>query len=56
VNQELKRNSGYDRYRATLADETAWVRARRPKRCKLAEHPQLRASEEPGAVQIPSAL
>jgi DNA-binding CsgD family transcriptional regulator len=56
VSRELKRNGGYDRYRAALADETAWVRARRPKRCKLAEHPQLRTSEEPGAVQIPSAL
>ena len=44
VSRELKRNGGYDRYRATLADETAWVRARRPKRCKLAAHPQLRAA------------
>src|ERR1035441_1683888 len=36
VSRELSRNGGYDRYRAALADETAWVRARRPKRCKLA--------------------
>src|ERR1700737_1001225 len=30
-----------DRYRAALADETAWARARRPKRCKLANNPRL---------------
>src|ERR1017187_7203455 len=38
VSRELSRNGGYDRYRAALADETAWVRARRPKRCKLANN------------------
>src|ERR1035437_3703539 len=27
VSRELSRNGGYDRYRAALADETAWVRA-----------------------------
>ena len=42
VAREISRNGGYDRYRASLADETAWVRARRPKRCKLADNPQLR--------------
>ena len=42
VSRELKRNGGYDRYRAALADETAWVRSRRPKRCKLANNPRLR--------------
>ena len=31
-----------DRYRAAMADENAWVRARRPKRCKLANNPRLR--------------
>src|SRR5580700_2589318 len=31
VSRELNRNGGYDRYRAALADETAWARARRPK-------------------------
>jgi IS30 family transposase len=35
VSRELSRNGGYDGYRATLADEKAWDRARRPKRCKL---------------------
>ena len=44
VSRELSRNGGYDRYRAALADEKAWARARRPKRCKLADHPQLRAT------------
>src|SRR5450759_4075085 len=38
----LSRNGGYDCYRAALADETAWARARRPKRCKLAINPWLR--------------
>ena len=42
VSRELSRNGGYDRYRAALADEKAWVRARRPKRCKLANSPRLR--------------
>jgi IS30 family transposase len=42
VSREISRNGGYDRYRAALADEKAWVRARRPKRCKLANSPHLR--------------
>ena len=42
VSREISRNGGYDRYRASSADETAWVRARRPKRCKLAANPRLR--------------
>ena len=42
VSREVRRNGGYDDYRATLADENAWVRARRPKRCKLAGCPRLR--------------
>jgi IS30 family transposase len=42
VSRELSRNGGYDRYRAAPADEKAWVRARRPKRCKLANNPGLR--------------
>src|ERR1700680_1841934 len=35
-------NGGCDRYRATLADENARARARRPKCCKLANSPRLR--------------
>ncbi len=42
VSREIRRNGGYDRYRAALADERAWDGARRPKRCKLAKHPPLR--------------
>src|SRR5665213_1073506 len=42
VSREIGRNGGYDRYRASSADETAWVRGRRPKRCKLADNPYLR--------------
>jgi IS30 family transposase len=42
VAREIIRNGGYDRYRASSADETAWERARRPKRCKLAVNPHLR--------------
>ena len=42
VSREIARNGGYDRYRAALADDRAWGRARRPKRCKLAKHGRLR--------------
>jgi len=41
VSREIRRNGGYDAYRASLADERAWERARRPKRCKLACYPRL---------------
>ncbi len=41
VSREIKRNGGSDRYRATGADNQAWARALRPKRCKLADHPWL---------------
>jgi IS30 family transposase len=36
ISREIKRNGGYDNYRATQADLFAWERAHRPKRCKLA--------------------
>ena len=42
VSREISRDGGYDGYRAALADEQAWVRARRPKRCKLADNSWLR--------------
>src|SRR6478752_10219801 len=42
VSREMSRNGGYDRYRATLADENAWARSRRPKCCKLATNRRLR--------------
>ena len=42
ISREINRNGGYDNYRATQADQAAWDRARRPKRCKLACYPALR--------------
>ena len=44
VSREMSRNGGYNRYRAALADENAWVRSRRPKCCKLAINSRLRRS------------
>src|SRR5258707_11609255 len=41
VSREISRNGVYDGYRAALADDKAWARARRPKRCKLATNPWL---------------
>lgn len=42
--REVKRNGGLDCYRASHADKAAWDRAKRPKVCKLASHPELRDS------------
>jgi IS30 family transposase len=42
VSRELWRNGGCARYRAAVAENRAWDRARRPKACKLATHRQLR--------------
>ena len=42
ISREVKRNGGYDSYRATQADQAAWDRAHRPKPCKLAQHPMLK--------------
>ena len=44
MSREISRNGGYDGYRAALADDNAWARARRPKHCKLANNPWLRRS------------
>jgi IS30 family transposase len=41
VSREIRRNEGSKGYRANQADQAAWDRARRPKRCKLATHPAL---------------
>lgn len=41
VSREVNRNGGRDRYRAAEAEEAAWSRALRPKRCKLAGQPDL---------------
>jgi IS30 family transposase len=42
VGREISRNGGSGPYRAAASDRRAWDRARRPKRCKLAVHDQLR--------------
>ena len=42
VSREIERNGGRRNYRATKADERAWERARRPKRCLLAMNHFLR--------------
>lgn len=42
VSREVRRNGGYDHYRAALADKRAWDRACRPKQCKLARSSWLR--------------
>jgi IS30 family transposase len=42
VSREVERNGGPRNYRAAKADERAWERARRPKRCLLAENDRLR--------------
>ena len=42
VSREISRNGGSKRYRAAEADKQAWIRARRPKDCKLANSPWLR--------------
>jgi len=36
--REIKRNGGRAAYRAALADQAAWDRARRPKTCKLVQN------------------
>ena len=43
VSREILRNKGRRRYRAVDADDRAWRRAKRPKRCLLATNPVLRA-------------
>jgi len=41
VSRELRRNGGRQHYRANRADQAAWDRAHRPKRCKLVINPAL---------------
>lgn len=38
VSREVNRNGGRRRYRASTADQAAWDRAHRPKRCKLVQN------------------
>ena len=44
ISREIARNGGIRVYRANTADEAAWDRGMRPKRCKLALYPKLRYS------------
>ncbi len=46
VSREVASNGGRSRYRAVAADGAAYRRALRPKPCKLAESPRLRARVE----------
>jgi IS30 family transposase len=46
VSREVNANGGSKRYRAARADREAWARATRPKACKLATLPGLRAMVE----------
>ena len=42
ISREIGRNGGALAYRAAAADDAAWARARRPKRCRLASERRLR--------------
>jgi len=42
ISREIKRNGGLEPYRAESAEQAAWARGRRPKRCLLACRGQLR--------------
>jgi IS30 family transposase len=46
ISREVSSNGGRHRYRAGGADQGAWLRATRPKACKLAGNPVLRAIVE----------
>lgn len=41
ISREINRNGGQTCYRASCADEAAWKRALRPKKCKLVDNPIL---------------
>jgi transposase, IS30 family len=41
ISREIKRNGGYEHYRAVQAEQETWKRAKRPKRCKLVSNIQL---------------
>lgn len=43
ITREIDRHGGRLGYRSAAADRRAWARARRPKPCKLASRPRLRA-------------
>jgi len=41
ISREIKRNGGIEKYRATHADDIAYVKAKRPKICKLKKNEEL---------------
>ena len=41
ISREIRRHGGTIAYRASTAEAAAWQRARRPKRCRLAQHRRL---------------
>lgn len=43
VSREINRNGGLSKYRAVAADRRAWMKAKRPKTCKLNDDANLRA-------------
>ena len=55
VSRELRRNEGRQGYRASQADQAAWDRARRPKPCKLIQHPAL-AQRKRASHKLPKEL
>lgn len=42
ISREINRNGGAKKYRAARAEKLAWVRAKRPKFCRLALNPRMR--------------
>ncbi len=58
VSREVGRHGGRPDYRAGTADAETWERARRPKRCRLARYPALRAmvAETLGAAWSPQQI
>ena len=44
VSREVRRHGGRRQYRASVADTRAWAQSRRPKVCRLATRPALRAA------------
>ncbi|MEV4017391.1 hypothetical protein AB0J35_43555 [Nonomuraea angiospora] len=46
ISREITRDGGRDAYRAVVADQAAFQRARRPKPTKLARHRRLRSFAE----------
>ena len=62
ISREVAKNKGIRRYRAVDADDRAWRRARRPKKCKFARNPVLcgyvavRLQEDWAPEQIAGAL